>query len=86
MSYHKDKNGKLTLLTELTNSHLWNIIKYIELRAKEGVKIRFGGGTCVESFWYDEQIVYGKEALEHLNYEKYSTEQERRDKLRLTNP
>ena len=75
---HTDKNGKKTPVTELEDSHLINIIRFIERRAKEGVDVFRGGGSDPESFWIDTDVVYGKIAKKLLNYKAYKNELKRR--------
>lgn len=49
--------------------------------AKEGLTIRYGGmGVDVDELWYDEEIIYGQEALNKMNYHAYEEEWERRQK------
>ena len=63
MKFHKTKDGKKILLSDLELSHLENIIKWIEKKANEGLTIRYGGsGNCAEDMWYDEDTLYGKKA------------------------
>ena len=78
MKYHKTKDGKKIKLHDLELSHLENIIKWIERKAKEGVTVRIGGGFCAEDMWYDEDTLYGKKAKEEMNYKDYISELERR--------
>ena len=74
MKYHTDKNGNKTLLKDLGTSHLINIIKLIERKAKEGIIERHGGGFDALDIWYEEDHISGKEALESMNYDDYVTE------------
>jgi hypothetical protein len=75
MKYHTDKNGNKTLIKDLETSHLKNIIKYIERRAKEGIVLRYGGGgPDVEDMWYDEDHLFDEEAKSYLNYNTYLNE------------
>lgn len=75
---HVTKEGKRISLNKLEDSHLQNIIRLLERKAKEGIVIRSGGGFDALEIWYDEETVYGKEALMHLHYEEYVAEQKRR--------
>ncbi len=74
MHIHKDKAGNLTAVEDLKDSHLWNIIKYIERKAKKGVYVFDGGGHDSEDIWYYEDTIYGEEALFVLDYEQYTQE------------
>lgn len=78
MKFHKTKDGKKIKLTDLETSHLENIIKWIERKAKEGLTVRMGGGSCAEDMWYDEETYYGEEAKRQLNFLDYKAELERR--------
>lgn len=77
---HKCKDGRIVDIRGISNEypkmddqHLLNTINYIKKRAKEGIMIRQGGGSDTD-FWYDEDILFGKEAKKHLNYKKYKKE------------
>ncbi len=74
MIYHTAKDGRKILLKDLKTSHLINIIKLIERKAKEGVTIRSGGGSTAEDIWYDEYTIFGKDAKKYLNYHHYLKE------------
>jgi hypothetical protein len=78
MNYHTTKDGKKIKLSDLETSHLENIIKWIERKAKEGLTIRMGGGLCKEDIWYEEEIYYeiyyGEECKNELNYYSYVKE------------
>jgi len=79
MKFHKTKDGKKMLLSDLELSHLENIIKWIEKKAVDGLTIRYGGsGNCNEDMWYDEDILFGKKAKKELNYKYYKEEQKKR--------
>ena len=75
---HITKNGDAIALNKLEDSHLQNIIRLLERKAKEGVKVRYGGGSSADDIWYDEDMLYGEEALKHLHYGEYVAEQKRR--------
>lgn len=78
MKFHKTKDCKKIKLADLETSHLENIIKWIERKAKEGLTVGMGGGSCVEDMWYDEETLYGKKAKKEMNYKDYISELERR--------
>ena len=76
---HTTKDGRQIALQDLTNSHLINTIGFIERAAERGVsEIHMG---CVEDPWYDEAIVFGKDAKDLMNYDKYVSEAKRRGLL-----
>jgi hypothetical protein len=78
MEFHKTKDGKKIKLADLELSHLENIIKWIERKAKEGLTRREGGGSTAEDMWCDETTYYGKEAKRLLKFSEYKSELERR--------
>jgi len=78
MKFHKTKDGKKILLSDLELSHLENIINLIERKSIEGYTSRNGGGSCAEDMWYDEDTYYGEEAKKEMNYKDYISEFERR--------
>lgn len=78
MKYHKTKDGKKIKLADLELSHLENIIKWIERKAKEGLTVRMGGGSCAEDMWYDEETYYGEKVKRQLNFYDYKAELESR--------
>ena len=81
MEYHTTKNGKKIKLADLELSHLKNILKLIERKAKKGLVIRYGGsGSSAEDMWYDEDIYFGKKAKRELNFYNYKAELERRER------
>ena len=75
---HTTKDGREIPLSELGDEHLENIIRFFENKAKAGVKVAFGGGVDADDIYYDEEILYGKEALKELNYDAYVNELKRR--------
>lgn len=78
MKFHKTKDGKEINLADLEMSHLENILKWIERKAKEGLTVRMGGGSCADDMWYHEEIYYGEEAKSQLKFSDYKAEFERR--------
>jgi hypothetical protein len=79
MKYHTTKDGKKIKLADLELSHLENIIKWIERKAKEGLTVRYGGsGPCAEDMWYDEDTYFGEEVKRKLNFYDYKAELEQR--------
>ena len=79
MTYHTTKDGEEIPLDKLSDSHLTNILRMMERRAAEGIKIRSGGGgpDCSD-MWYDEEHLKGNDALEEMNYFDYLGEYSRR--------
>jgi len=71
---HKDKNGKVTLVKDLETSHLKNIIRCHKRMAEEGITITSGGGSCGDDIWFEQDVLYGKDALDYLNTSEYITE------------
>ena len=79
MKFHKTKLGDKIPLCDLELSHLNNIIKWIEKKAISGLHVRFGGGAIAGDMWYDEDILFGKEVKQQLNYKDYVLELKRRN-------
>lgn len=78
MFTHRTREGKRIPLSELETSHIEAIIRLHKRKAIEGAKIRQGGGSDPDSFWYEERTVYGDEALKALHHGKYVEELQRR--------
>ena len=78
MKFHKTKDGKKILLSDLELSHLENIINLIERKSIERYTSRSGGGSGAEDMWYDEDTYYGEEAKRELNFYDYMSELNRR--------
>lgn len=82
---HKSKDGNIVCVTgnsnkypKMSDSHLLNTIRFIENKAKQGIKIQQGGGYEADDMWYDEEILTGKKALKHLHYKQYIKEAQKR--------
>jgi len=75
---HTTKNGDQIALSKLEDSHLQNIINLMQRKAKEGIIVRYGGGSSADDIWYDEDHLYGEEALAKMHYGEYAAEQKRR--------
>jgi hypothetical protein len=75
---HITRDGNKIPLSQMTDSHLQNCINFILHRAKKGIIVEYGGGSCMEDIWYDVDTLKGKKALKFLNYDKYIEEQKRR--------
>ena len=80
MKHHITKKGEKILIKNLKDSHLINIIKYIERRAKEGIEVFYGGcGVGGEDIWADSDTLKGRCALDYLNHEVYVKELKKRN-------
>lgn len=77
---HTTKDGTEIELKDLELSHLKNILALHKRKAKTGVTIVNGGGSCPEDFWYIEEDIYGQEVLNFFNHNLYFEELKRRDK------
>ena len=85
MKYHVTKDGRKIKLKDLELSHLKNIIKFIERRAKEGIDIEIGGGEWdIDAMWYGADTIYGEEVKKQLHYYDYVKELKRRNKKGLS--
>ena len=77
MKAHVTKDGKKIKLCKMTDSHLDATIRLLERRAKEGITVGTDG-SCAEDMFYDEDTLYGEDALEALEYDEYVKERDRR--------
>jgi len=80
MGKWKTINGEEIEYSKLEDSHLLNIIRFVERRAKEGVvlTIRLGYATDNDYQEYDERIIFGKKALECFDYKNLLEEAKKR--------
>ena len=79
---HVTRDGEIIPLRDITDSHLVNIINYIEQRSREGfyVAMAYGLPADPDSMYYEEDYVKGDAALSVLNYDAYINELKRRHK------
>lgn len=75
---HRMRDGTHICVKDMTDSHLKATIRLLERKAIEGVVVRSGGGSCAEDFWYDEELLFGQDALDKLNFQAYIDEFKRR--------
>ena len=76
---HVCKDGTVLYLHEIDDDHLRNIIRLYERKAKEGLTVpSYGGGWNADSFFYEEDVLYGEDALQHLHHDLYVAELKRR--------
>lgn len=82
---HVTRDGEIIPLRDITDSHLVNIIKYIERKAEEGICVvsRCYGVDMMDMDFYDE-VLYGQDALKRMNYDAYINELKRRRQLKLS--
>ena len=81
---HVTKDGEIIPLRDITDSHLVNIIKYIEKRSRDGFYVALiccWNPADPDSMCYEEDYVKGDEALSILNYDTYVNELKRRSKI-----
>ena len=65
----------------MTDTHLFNTVRYIKRKAKEGLAVQHRG-SYPDDFYYGERTVFGKEAESRLKLESYENELKRRFLLR----
>ena len=78
---HVTKDGEIIPLRDITDSHLVNIINYIEKRSRDGFYVSLiccWNPADPDSMCYEEDYVKGDEALAYLNYDTYVNELNRR--------
>jgi len=78
MKTWETKQGDFIPYKKLEDSHLLNILKWIEKRAKEGMTLQYGGGHDAEDMWYEEEEIEGKEVLERYDYKGLVKEAKKR--------
>jgi hypothetical protein len=76
---HVTKDGRTVPLKDIGLNHLINIIKYIERRAKEGVRVVSACyGVDMMDMDFIEEVFHGQNALDIMNYDSYVNELKRR--------
>lgn len=63
------QNGDEIKYNKLEDSHLLNILKWIENKAEKGILIQSGGGFDAEDMWFEEDEIEGDEVFERYDYE-----------------
>lgn len=70
MKKWKTKEGKLIPYNEIEDSHLLNILGYIQRYAVNGLREVFGGvSEDSEDYWMDDEIIFGQDVLDHFDYD-----------------
>jgi len=72
------KEGELIKYSEITDSHLLNILRWIEKKAVEGIILVVGGGFCAEDMWGDKYAIKGNDVLKHYDYNLLVNEAKKR--------
>lgn len=81
MSKWKQRDGTMIDMKDMTTEHLENAIKMLERVAEEGRTIRYGGGSDIQDFYYDEEFLQGKAFLDTVpEYKKLKKELKTRKK------
>ncbi len=80
--YWETQDGDMIEYKKLKDSHLLNILKWIEKRAENGMTVRIGGdGWDIDDMWYDEWDIEGDEVLERFDYKGLLKEAKKRKLL-----
>jgi len=66
--YWTTKEGEEIEYSKLEDSHLLNILAYIEKVSKKGLLVTNGGGVDSDDIWFDETEVKGTEVKHLLDY------------------
>jgi len=78
--YWETKEGDRIEFSKIEDSHLLNILKWIEKRAEEGITLQYGGGGWdIDDMWYEEEHLIGKNVLKHFKYGPLLKEALKRD-------
>lgn len=79
-AYWKTKEGKVMLMSEMTDQHLLNSIAYVKRRAKEGIESILNMGYAPDNDYveYDVTVIYGKEATDFMGLPDLLKEKRRR--------
>lgn len=75
---HTTADHVIMRIADMTDSHLLNTIRLWQRKAKEGLVVMRGGGFDSDEIWFDEDVFYGDDALEELNYGAYVREAKKR--------
>lgn len=79
MNYWTTKEGVKIAYSKLETSHLQNILKWIEKRAKKGIELVNGGcGSSAEDVWDEVHFIQGKEVKDYYNYKELQRELKKR--------
>lgn len=78
MKTWETKEGIEIPYKQLGDSHLLNILKWIEKRADNGVLVVMGGGSSPEDYWYEEYEISGDEVFERYDYKGLQKEAKKR--------
>lgn len=76
--YWETRDGRSIEYKDLDDGHLLNILKWIKIRAEEGMTMMSGGGSDACDMWYDEYTIYGNEVLEQFDYQGLIKEAKKR--------
>jgi hypothetical protein len=79
---HTTKDGRKIRLDEMSNRHLDNTIAMLKRISEAGLVVGYGGGHDTDEMWYEEDTLYGVDALRMLHYEEYLSERNLRQTLR----
>ena len=73
------KKGEEIPYNKLEDSHLLNIISFIERKAEEGITVKYGGmGMWGDEPWFDVGTYYGEEARDRMDYNSLKAEAKKR--------
>lgn len=61
-------DGKEIPYSKLTDSHLLNILKFVEKKAENGLTVSAGCGCDSDEMYCDVDCLYREEALHKMNY------------------
>ena len=81
---HTTADGKEIPITEMSNKHLINVIKFIERTAEKGIEKYYADDYFAweaEDLFFDIDVLYGEDVLKAMHYDEYIKEAKRRGLL-----
>lgn len=75
---HVTREGARIKIRDMSDRHLLNTIRLFLRYAKNGLTVSCGGGFDADDICYNEDVLYGEEAMEELNFQAYVREAKRR--------
>ncbi len=79
MKYWETHNGTPIAYKDLDDTHLLNILRWIELRAEDGMVVTEGGGFWdIDDIWFNEYEIRGDEVYRMYDHKGLMKEAKKR--------